>query len=120
MTDKADRQLPIACNLGAIDPDRRPTYLTQVERLLRELPLAVEALPDGLAFRFDQEHYSTIAEFVAQERLCCPFFRFVLDVTPEQGPVWLRITGPDEARVVFEAVTGRVTPRPPKLSDPGS
>ena len=49
MTDESDRQLPIACDLGAIDPERRPTYLPQVERLLRELPLAVEALPDGLA-----------------------------------------------------------------------
>jgi hypothetical protein len=117
MTHESDRQLPIACDLGAIDPDRRPVHLARIERLLRELPVAVEALPDGLAFRFDPEHYITIAEVVAEERLCCPFFRFVLDVAPERGPVWLRITGPDDARAILGALTG--LPGTAELTDPG-
>ena len=74
MTHESDRQLPIACDLGAIDPDRRPAHLARIERLLLELPFAVETPPDGLAFRFDLEHYVTIAEVVAEECLCCPFF----------------------------------------------
>jgi hypothetical protein len=116
--DECDRQLPIACDLGAIDPDRRPAHLARIERLLRELPVAVETLPDGLAFRFEPEHYTTIVELVGQERLCCPFFRFVLDVAPERGPVWLRITGPTDARAILGALTG--TPGTPKLTDLGS
>ena len=118
MIDESDRQLPIACDLGAIDPDRRPAHLARIERLLRELPAAVETLPDGLAFRFDPEHYTTIAELVAQERLCCPFFRFVLDVAPGRGPVWLRITGPTDTRAILEALAG--TPGTPELTDLGS
>ena len=118
MIDESDRQLPIACDLGAIDPDRRPAHLVRIERLLRELPVAVETLPDGLAFRFDPEHYTMIAELVGQERLCCPFFRFVLDVAPERGPVWLSVTGPTDARAILGALTG--TPGTPKLTDLGS
>lgn len=107
MTRKSDAQPPIACDLGTIDPARRSGHLSLVDRLLRESPLEVEELPDGLAFRFGAEHYATVAELVAHERLCCPFFRFVLDVAPQRGPVWLRITGPDGARVVVAALAGR-------------
>jgi hypothetical protein len=35
----------------------------------------------------------TIAAFISYERLCCPFFHFNLDVEPNQGPLWLSITG---------------------------
>jgi hypothetical protein len=34
-----------------------------------------------------------VAEWIALERRCCPFFRFQLDVEGETGPVWLRLTG---------------------------
>jgi hypothetical protein len=107
MTRESDAQPPIACDLGAIDPARRSVHLSLVDRLLRESPLEVEERPDGLAFRFGEEQYASIAELVAHERLCCPFFRFVLDVAPQRGPVWLRITGPDGARIVLAALAGR-------------
>jgi hypothetical protein len=32
-------------------------------------------------------------EFISLERLCCPFLGFALEVEPESGPVWLRLTG---------------------------
>jgi hypothetical protein len=107
MTRESDAQPPIACDLGVIDPARRSVHLSLVDRLLRESPLEVEELPDGLAFRFGEEHYAMVAELVAHERLCCPFFRFVLDVAPQRGPVWLRITGAAGARVILAAVAGR-------------
>jgi hypothetical protein len=47
-----------------------------------------------------------ISEFVANERLCCPFFEFGVTVERDGGPVWLRITGEGEAKRVLEAEMG--------------
>jgi hypothetical protein len=82
-----------ACNLQAIPATDR-------ERHVREAPLLFQRaqeqqdLPDGLAFRFAAADYADVVDFIAYDRLCCPFFQFALEVTPNQGPVWLRITGP--------------------------
>jgi hypothetical protein len=47
-----------------------------------------------------------MAEFVANERLCCPFFEFRLTVERDGGPVWLRTTGEGEAKRILEAEMG--------------
>ena len=60
-------------------------------------------LPDGFAFRFKPDDYTVITEFVANERLCCPFFRFTLDITPDSGPIWLRITGQEGVKPLLQA-----------------
>src|SRR5882672_7181245 len=53
----------------------------------------VQALPDGYAFRFPAEQATVllISEFMARERLCCPFFTFELVTEQEDGPLWLRL-----------------------------
>jgi len=55
----------------------------------------IQELPNGLAFRYTAEQYAQVTQFIANERLCCPFFTFVLEVTPANGPIWLWITGRD-------------------------
>ena len=52
-----------------------------------------QELADGIALRFPAEQYPAIAAFIANERLCCPAFRFTLEVTPGSGPLLLSITG---------------------------
>ena len=49
-----------------------------------------------LSFLFpnEAEFISRIAEFISNERLCCPFLRFTLNVNSNQGPVSLSLTGP--------------------------
>jgi hypothetical protein len=49
---------------------------------------------------------AVMAEFVANERLCCPFFGFEIAVERGGGPAWLRITGEGEAKRVLEAEMG--------------
>jgi hypothetical protein len=34
-----------------------------------------------------------LAHFVEHERQCCPFYHFALEVEPNGGPLWLRLTG---------------------------
>jgi hypothetical protein len=57
--------------------------------------LARKALPAGYAFQFapHTETLRLLVDFVANERLCCPFFTFTIRVEPEGGPIWLELTG---------------------------
>ena len=98
--------LTIACVPGAIDPnDRQPHF-----ELLRELfgerlgeRTAPGGLPDGYEFRFDPDAFADLVQFVANERLCCPFLAFDLSVTPNAGPIWLTMSGPPGTRAFLDA-----------------
>jgi hypothetical protein len=85
--------LPIACDLTALDAGVRSAHIELARQLLNESAQEVRELPDGRAFRYAAEQYAQVTQFIANERLCCPFFTFVLEVTPGNGPIWLRITG---------------------------
>ena len=83
----------IACNLTAIDDEVRPQHVDLALYLFGEGLKERQELPDGYAFRYSPDNYRAVADFIEKERLCCPFFNFTLEVTPEDGPLWLRITG---------------------------
>jgi hypothetical protein len=88
------RESPLACNIAALNDEQRKRIqilLTQMKSAHQE----VRDLPDGYAFRLptDSATIRDTAEYVTLERLCCPFFRFDLEVEQEGGPLWLRLTG---------------------------
>ena len=85
---------PFACDMTAIPVEERPVHHALIRRLMTEAVGETRELPDGIAFRFLAEEYGAVTQFVARERLCCPFLRFTIEVAPEQGPLWLRLTGP--------------------------
>ena len=62
--------------------------------------------PDGYALRFAADDYAAITQFIDNERRCCPFLRFVLEVPPGGDPIRLEITGPEGARDVLRAAAG--------------
>ncbi len=84
---------PLACDLTAIAAEQRTAHQALVERLLFETPQEVRELAEGYAFRFTADDYAAVMAFVANERLCCPFFTFGVEVGAERGPIWLRLTG---------------------------
>lgn len=48
------------------------------------------------------------------ERLCCPFFRFGLEIEPNSGPLWLRLTGSEGVKeilrsMLFESIGDKTT-----------
>ncbi len=59
----------------------------------------------GYAFRYraDPALLMATAEFITLESRCCPFFTFTLEVGQDRGPMWLRITGPTEAKPFIKA-----------------
>ncbi|HEX2188716.1 MAG TPA: hypothetical protein VHG51_07435 [Longimicrobiaceae bacterium] len=100
-----DRQpeTPLACVPGAIPAAERPAHFALVRRLFGEVAESREPLANGYAFRFPPEALEAVARFVANERKCCPFLAFVVEVPPAVGPVWLRLTGPEGTPALLEA-----------------
>jgi hypothetical protein len=85
---------PLACDLTAIPAPAREQHLLTTTQVFNRLE-AVQELTDGYALRLpnEDEMLMSLARFIENERRCCPFFSFVLEVEPNAGPLWLRLTG---------------------------
>jgi hypothetical protein len=92
-TAPAQQAIPLVCNLAAIPAGERQAHELLAKQLFYDPALERHELDDGYAFQFRADQYPQLAAFIANERRCCPFFRFTLEVEPEQGPIWLRLTG---------------------------
>ena len=92
--------LPIACTLTAkeltIRQEDNGTLFTQVSR--------VTELADGYAFQFPgtEEQIAQLLRFINAERQCCPFFVFELAFEQQEGPIWLRIRGPEGVKAIVQ------------------
>lgn len=95
--------IPFACDMTAIPLERRGAHHVLIRRLMTEAVKDISELPDGLAFRFPAEEYDAVTEFVGRERLCCPFLTFTLDVSPDRGPLRLRLTGTEGVKDFIRA-----------------
>jgi hypothetical protein len=93
----------LACNVNAIPGELRPVHQGNIERIFASVQ-EVQELPTGYALRLPNETdlLQTVVAFISYERLCCPFFRFALEIEPGQGPVWLRLTGDVDVKDFLE------------------
>jgi hypothetical protein len=84
------------CNLKAFTPAERARH-EQLSKKLREARVEIKELSNGFAFRLQNEAVSLteLAEWVAGERKCCPFFDFGIDLQGDGGPLWLELKGND-------------------------
>ena len=98
---------PFFCDLTAMDAGQRKHHRELTERL-RESVKEVREMADGYAFRFagETDHLALVAEWVALERLCCPFFDFQLEVGNRDKPLWLRITGREGVKPFMQSEFG--------------
>lgn len=87
-------KIPIACTLT--EPEQRERRSGIIEQFSAGV-LERRETSEGYAFRFapDSASLALLAEVIDLERQCCAFFCFRLTVEPDQGPIWLEITGPD-------------------------
>ena len=92
-TDVSDTS-PIGCQLGVFDLEESERYKSLREGM-RSAIEEMKELPDGFAFRYpsDPTVIVNLAEWITLERRCCSFFNFALGVEPDDGPVWLSLTG---------------------------
>ena len=96
---------PFACNLNALTVTERTRHFVELGPKLRSLRTGVRELKDGyeLRFRSDPKTIALLAEWMAQEHRCCPFFQIELRVEPQAGPAWLRLTGPEGTKQFIQA-----------------
>jgi len=95
----------LACDLSAMTKEERAEH-QELGRVLWAAVRQQRELPDGFAFRLSPDLLETAARWVRSERRCCPFFSFRLDLAPDGGPLWLRITGPEGAKAFMRAEFG--------------
>ncbi|MFL5734874.1 MAG: hypothetical protein ACJ78Q_17090 [Chloroflexia bacterium] len=89
-------EIPIACKLSG--PELAAWGL-DVTGMLASAEDITE-LPNGYAFRYPatSEWAATLLSFIISERACCPFFTFELHFEQNEGPLWLRLQGPEGVR----------------------
>lgn len=101
MSQTPQNQTPIACNL---DPETQAERQQEFTDRLFQHVHSIEELGDGYAYRFpgDDEIVAELTRYVLVERDCCPFFTFDLRFEPDQGPVTLRLRGPEGTKEFLE------------------
>ncbi|HLJ66880.1 MAG TPA: hypothetical protein VKX16_05925 [Chloroflexota bacterium] len=95
-TDQAPFDIDVACSLSAPELVERGNEWGQ---LLADAEDVTE-LAEGYALRFPNRDawITRAAALIVAERKCCPFFGFTLSFDRDNGPVWLRITGPGDVK----------------------
>jgi hypothetical protein len=86
---------PFACDPSALTPQARKRHFDELDPALRARKKSIRELRDGFEFEFpsDAATLQLASEWVAGERLCCPFFDIELKVEREGGSLWLSLTG---------------------------
>ncbi len=96
---------PFACDMAALTPEERERRQALADQL-HAATQQMQERADGYAFRYPAALLLTAATFVALEQRCCPFFRFTLDVEPDDGPLWLSITGHEGVKTFIATERG--------------
>ncbi len=106
-----EKRSPFFCDMNAIDPTQRKHHVTTAIAVFRAVQ-EIQELPNGYAFRLPNEATILLktAEFIMREKLCCPFFGFSVEVEPEGGPLWLRLTDGDGIKPFIRAEIGEALP----------
>jgi hypothetical protein len=112
-------EFPFACDMTAIPVLRRAEHLATIEKLFRSVE-EIRELTNGYAFRLKNTPtiLETAAEFIELERLCCPFFGFLLEARGEGEELWLTLNGRDGVKPFILAEIGNHLPaqiQPPNI-----
>ena len=94
----------LACDLTAIPASAREEHVLTAPQLFQSAQ-EVQELPNGYAIRFlnEPDKFMAIANYIENERLCCPFFNFELEIKPNGGALWLRLTGDEGVNDLLKA-----------------
>jgi hypothetical protein len=101
----AKPESPFACNRLALTPEERRRHFDELSPALRAMKIGIRELPDGYEFQFPAgtKNYQLLAEWVAGERVCCPFFDIELRSERENGPLSVGLTGREGTKQFIQA-----------------
>ena len=93
--DPAKRETPFACTLEKSLSKEQREHKKQLALKMESARIATTELANGYVFQFrpDGMSFLEVAEWVATDRVCCPFFDLAIESERENGPLALRITG---------------------------
>ena len=99
--------VPLACNMDVFTPAQREAHIRNSTELIQAIQ-NVQGVENGyeLLFPNKTEFITQIAEFIANERLCCPFLDFTLKVASDKEPVSFILTGPSGTQEFLRAEFG--------------
>jgi hypothetical protein len=99
----------IACDPSALTPSQQERWVKEIVPKLYSAVQEIQELPNGWAWRLPStsEILLLLAEDLNIDRLCCPFVHYTLEIEPNRGPFWLRMTGGEGVkeflRMAFES-----------------
>ena len=104
MPDYNSQDMPIACSLSAGELSTRKDENAGLLRGIEE----VRELEHGYALKFtgNAQQVQALLQFITQERACCPFFSFEILFEPQNGPLWLSLSGPDGTKGFIQEIIG--------------
>jgi hypothetical protein len=81
--------------MGIFTPEQREAHILNTIQLMKRIE-NIQDVEQGYEFTFpnETELIFKVAEFIANERLCCPFLNFVLGVNANHEQISLSLTGP--------------------------
>ena len=91
------QETPFACSLEKTLTKEERAHKKQIMQKMVSARIDTTEIADGYVFRFRPEavSFTEIADWVATERICSPFFDLAIESERENGPLSLRITGRD-------------------------
>lgn len=102
---------PLACVPSALTPDQQEYWVKEIVPKLYKEVQEIRELPNGWVWRLPStpQVLMLVAEDLNMERLCCPFVNYTLEIEPNHGPFWLRMTGGEGVkeflRISFETAS---------------
>ncbi len=96
----ADSETTIACSLS--EPQLAARERELAEAIFSKIE-QVEELDDGFALCFpgSDEWATRLFEFIAFERVCCPFFIFEVLFEANQKAIWLKLRGAEGVKAMI-------------------
>jgi hypothetical protein len=107
MRRKIMEETPFACDMSVFEPEERRKH-TENTREVFKLAKETKEISNGFVFLFPNESklLMNLMSFVEKERLCCPFFGFIIEIEPDDGDVRLKIFGRDGVKDFIKAEIG--------------
>lgn len=100
------QQTPLICNMDVFTPAEREQHIRSTAQLFQSVQ-AIHKAENGFEFLFpnldEADNLTQLAEFISNERRCCPFLEFTLKILPKDTPISLLLTGPEGTQEFLRA-----------------
>jgi hypothetical protein len=108
--------IPIACQLGVFSAEERQRYHA-LRRRIEAAVIRIVEVENGYVFHLpdDDAMPATVAEWIALERRCCPFFEFTVSFGGSDRSIRVALTGSPEVKQFLKSELGSPVVSPSTL-----